>query len=108
MNKYGLVNILCFFRWAENKPIWASASQAGLNFSTMSWSRCDIPWNDVETHRPQFCENVYRIDPSKHFPFLTDFALQQYQTKGTAAAIVGLFFYKIKTLYFLKCYAWLD
>jgi len=73
--------------WAENKPIWASASQAGLNFSTMSWSRCDIPWNDVETHRPQFCENVYRIDPSKHFPFLTDFALQQYQTKRTAAAI---------------------
>ena len=55
----------------------------------MSWSRCDIPWNDVETHRPQFCENVYRIDPSKHFPFLTDFALQQYQTKRTAAAIVG-------------------
>ena len=68
----------------------------------MSWSRCDIPWNDVETHRPQFCENVYRIDPSKHFPFLTDFALQQYQTKGTAAAIVGFIFYRDKkkhTLY---------
>ena len=34
--------------WNANEPIWASASKAGLNFSTFLWSRYHhLPWHTI-------------------------------------------------------------
>lgn len=74
--------------WQNYEPIWATASKAGLNFSTYLWSRCDVEWFDVHTEKPSFCENVYERDESKTLFFNMEIAMIHFQTGITDAAIV--------------------
>jgi len=78
--------------WQYNEPIWASASKAGLNFSTFLWSRCDVEWFDVKTEKPSFCENIYRKDESKTLFFNMEIAMIHFQMGITDAAIVSFYF----------------
>lgn len=74
--------------WQQNEPIWATASKAGLNFSTFLWSRCDVEWYDVKTEKPSFCENMYRKDDSKTLFLNIEMSLIHFQT-GVDAAMVS-------------------
>jgi len=74
--------------WNANEPIWASASKAGLNFSTFLWSRCDVEWFDVKTEEPKFCENIYKKDESKTLQINIEMAQIHFQEKMANAAIV--------------------
>ena len=76
--------------WQSHEPIWATASKAGLNFSTFLWSRCDVEWFDSKTQRPSFCENTYRKDESKTLFVNMETSMIHFQTGNTHAAIVSL------------------
>ena len=78
-----------FFRWHDKKPIWASAAQAGMNFSTYLWSRCDVKWHDVKTEKPSFCESIYRKDDSKTMFINMEVAVIHFQTGQADGAIVS-------------------
>ena len=79
-----------FFRWHDKKPIWASAAQAGMNFSTYLWSRCDVKWHDVKTEKPSFCESIYRKDDSKTMFINMEVAVIHFQTGQADGAIVSI------------------
>jgi len=76
--------------WNANEPIWASASKAGLNFSTFLWSRCDVEWFDVKTEEPKFCENIYKKDESKTLQINIEMAIIHFQDRLANAAIVSV------------------
>ena len=76
-------------RWHDKKPIWASAAQAGMNFSTYLWSRCDVKWHDVKTEKPSFCESIYRKDDSKTMFINMEIAIIHFQTGQADGAIVS-------------------
>ena len=80
-----------FFRWHDKKPIWASAAQAGMNFSTYLWSRCDVKWHDVKTEKPSFCESIYRKDDSKTMFINMEVAVIHFQTGQADGAIVSTY-----------------
>ena len=77
--------------WQYHEPIWATASKAGLNFSTFLWSRCDAEWFDVKTEKPVFCENMYRKDESKTLSLNLESALIHFQNGLAEAAIVSFY-----------------
>uniref|UniRef100_A0A0K2TR93 Ectonucleotide pyrophosphatase/phosphodiesterase family member 6like [Oryzias latipes] n=1 Tax=Lepeophtheirus salmonis TaxID=72036 RepID=A0A0K2TR93_LEPSM len=73
--------------WEKAKPFWATATDQGLKIATFLWGRCDIPWNDVQTTSPDYCESIYQKDDSMTFNINLEKALIYFQ-RGYDAAFV--------------------
>jgi hypothetical protein len=86
--------------WQQAPPIWATATEQGLQISTYLWSRCDISWQDTKPISPAYCETVFQKDGSKTMRINMERALIDFQ-HGFDATIVS-FLDEIHQSYFCK------
>lgn len=64
-------------KWWTAEPIWTTAEKAGMKTAQYLWSRCDVPFDGVQTH---FCQHFQKLPGKDIFHDNIMNALEKFDT----------------------------